>query len=500
MARKVVRTLTITGRLVSLTPDGAAWAARHCACLLLTHHPWDWLAPQSKQNLVQEILGGKRFALHLCGHMHETHSLVQRTGGGEPRRLFQARSLFGLEKLGNGIDRRHGCVAGRLQIDNSADAHWRAWPRKYHLAGDDWDIIPDPDIKLDRASGGTQAGEVPLGAAATRGLGRVKLVGAQCTERDWGTPEGILGLLSEAPDTDCRSVWQAKRDQHALSSPPRIRIEIHWKPKGPLMSRSARDGVVVDSLPFVSRRDDGQHALVLPGAGIKGAWRAHAERIVRTLLDRDEVPEKHHEQVDVPLVSEVFGCARRPDPKVGRAAGGPPAKGRLAFETCYARFALPSEQWDALEREEARWRAPPSEQRPMAMAMHVAVDRWTGGAADSLLYSAVEPMGIAWEPIVLHLKLTEKPRAQLALLWLVLRDFCGGRIPLGYGVNRGYGDLTVEQVRIDGLDAVCDGCPASVTLEVADHQLNDASVQHLVALLTDAWATWLRAETEGAAA
>lgn len=135
--------------------DGAAWAARHCACLLLTHHPWDWLAPQSKQNLVQEILGGKRFALHLCGHMHETHSLVQRTGGGEPRRLFQARSLFGLEKLGNGIDRRHGCVAGRLQIDNSADAHWRAWPRKYHLAGDDWDIIPDPDIKLDRASGGT---------------------------------------------------------------------------------------------------------------------------------------------------------------------------------------------------------------------------------------------------------------------------------------------------------------------------------------------------------
>jgi CRISPR/Cas system CSM-associated protein Csm3 (group 7 of RAMP superfamily) len=500
MARKVVRTLTITGRLVSLTPihiGGADDGAITDMALAV-----DGLG---RYYIPGTSIAGAIRAFSDAAPEDPLWGYVSREDQGTASRVIidDAPALDApVAELwhGNGIDRRSGSAAENIKYDREVLPQGTAFDFRLTLevlGGENADAHRGFLAQLLNA---LEAGEVPLGAAATRGLGRVKLVGAQCTERDWGTPEGILGLLSEAPDTDCRSVWQAKRDQHALSSPPRIRIEIHWKPKGPLMSRSARDGVVVDSLPFVSRRDDGQHALVLPGAGIKGAWRAHAERIVRTLLDRDEVPEKHHEQVDVPLVSEVFGCARRPDPKVGRAAGGPPAKGRLAFETCYARFALPSEQWDALEREEARWRAPPSEQRPMAMAMHVAVDRWTGGAADSLLYSAVEPMGIAWEPIVLHLKLTEKPRAQLALLWLVLRDFCGGRIPLGYGVNRGYGDLTVEQVRIDGLDAVCDGCPASVTLEVADHQLNDASVQHLVALLTDAWATWLRAETEGAAA
>jgi sulfatase modifying factor 1 len=134
--------------------NGVNWAAGQCANLLITHHPWAWLEPTFQGELLQEIMGGRRFALHLCGHLHQTYSMEQRTGGGDARRLFQTRSLFGLERHGDGLQRRHGLCAGRLEIDTaSATGIWQAWPRMYHLTGDDWDIIPDPDLRLDPASG-----------------------------------------------------------------------------------------------------------------------------------------------------------------------------------------------------------------------------------------------------------------------------------------------------------------------------------------------------------
>ncbi|WP_295888657.1 RAMP superfamily CRISPR-associated protein [uncultured Thiohalocapsa sp.] len=500
MARKIARTLTIKGRLVSQTPihvGGAETGAITDMALAVDglgryYIPGTSLAGAIRayaQAAPDDALWG-----YALGEDQGTASRVVIDDA--PALDAPASELW----HGNGIDRRSGTAADNIKYDREVLPEGTAFDFRLTL-----EVLEDEDADLHRGLlaqllDALEAGEVPLGASATRGLGRVKLIGAECTEQDWATPEGILHLLSGTPGTDCRSGWQTNRDLHALSSPPRIRITIHWQPKGPLMSRSARDGVVVDSLPFVSRRNDGRLALALPGAGIKGAWRAHAERIVRTVLDRDHVADKHHEQVDVPLVSELFGRARRPDRRGGKAAGGSPAKGQLAFETCYARFALSSQQWDELEREESLWRPAPSSERPMAMAMHVAVDRWTGGAADSLLYNAVEPMGIAWEPLVLRLKLADEPRAQLALLWLVLRDFCTGRIPLGYGVNRGYGDLEVERVSIDGLGAVCDGCPDPLTLEVQGGEFVDTSIEPLISALRDAWATWLRSETEGATA
>jgi CRISPR/Cas system CSM-associated protein Csm3 (group 7 of RAMP superfamily) len=85
-------------------------------------------------------------------------------------------------------------------------------------------------------------------------------------------------------------------------------------------------------------------------------------------------------------------------------------------------------------------------------AFHVAIDRWTGGAADQMLYSALEPFNLAWEPIELSLDLRRIEESQRgavqALLWLTLRDLALGRIPLGYGVNRGYGSLKVEKIMV----------------------------------------------------
>ena len=51
--------------------DGPAWAKRHNACLLMTHHPPVWLDADSRQHLDGEIANAGRFAVYLCGHLHE---------------------------------------------------------------------------------------------------------------------------------------------------------------------------------------------------------------------------------------------------------------------------------------------------------------------------------------------------------------------------------------------------------------------------------------------
>lgn len=80
-------------------------------------------------------------------------------------------------------------------------------------------------------------------------------------------------------------------------------------------------------------------------------------------------------------------------------------------------------------------------------AYHVAIDRWTGGAAETMLYSGLEPFGIQWEKLRLTLDLNRIPEEEMlvaiAFMLIIIRDLSNNRIPLGYGVNRGYGSISI---------------------------------------------------------
>lgn len=110
---------------------GADWTKRHDACLLLTHHPVEWLTPEAQKHFVDEIHSPpERFALHLFGHMHEADfTTVARGGGGERRRL-QGRSLFGLENWGEKQSKReHGYSLCELKLEDG-ELRLRIWPRR----------------------------------------------------------------------------------------------------------------------------------------------------------------------------------------------------------------------------------------------------------------------------------------------------------------------------------------------------------------------------------
>jgi hypothetical protein len=109
------------------------------------------------------------------------------------------------------------------------------------------------------------------------------------------------------------------------------------------------------------------------------------------------------------------------------------------------------------------------EKLPLRIADHVAVDRWTGGAAESRLFSVLEPMGAAWEPMRLRLDCRRAggggggdgggggvrvgdQRLALALLLLVLRDLAGGWLAFGFGSTRGQGHVAVSRISFGGAD------------------------------------------------
>ncbi|MGH9959624.1 MAG: hypothetical protein ACREBC_21270, partial [Pyrinomonadaceae bacterium] len=146
----------------------------------------------------------------------------------------------------------------------------------------------------------------------------------------------------------------------------------------------------------------------------------------------------------------------------------------LAVMDCYAKQLLSREQWSrvtaqkekelmsALDEIAQEWSDEDNKPK-FEPAQHVAIDRWTGGSAESMLFSTLEPHGIAWEPIVLMLDLEPRRNAEketdrdwrdkdaaLALLFLLLRDLAAGRVPLGFAVNRGMGEIEVESIEFKG--------------------------------------------------
>lgn len=124
--------------------NGVEWAKSHDACLLLSHHPPDWLSESARKVLRGDIADPGRFVAHLFGHMHEGGTKLYASGGHEPWRDVQAPSLFALEGWGTpGETRVHGYSAGQLKLEGERGI-LRLWPRiaVRHKEGF-WNIVPD---------------------------------------------------------------------------------------------------------------------------------------------------------------------------------------------------------------------------------------------------------------------------------------------------------------------------------------------------------------------
>lgn len=392
---------------------------------------------------------------------------------------------------GVGIDRNHGTAADRIKHDRAV------LPAGTTLA---LSITIEVALEDDRARIEAMLahfldalidGRIPLGAARTRGLGRVALkADGLCIRRQ--ALKDRTGILETLRTGGARLALDALNRDGATPLPQRrLRMKLAWRPLGPIMSRAAIEGLTVDVLPLVGREGETIRPL-LTGAGVKGVLRAQAERIVRTLLDLPPSAGGFLDQVRVPLVRALFGDTGEPaDLRLGRGA--------LSVEDCYADWKTDAAGWQAIAAtgQAAGWKP----------AHHVAIDRWTGGAADGLLFSVLEPQDLAWRPILIELDLgrldQKEMLAAVSLLLLVLDDLAAGRLPLGFAGNRGMGALAVERIDTDTGAVSPDDTDALVKAVLGSLNgmtLNGGVLRHIAKehhdRLRPAWQRWI----EGAAA
>jgi CRISPR/Cas system CSM-associated protein Csm3 (group 7 of RAMP superfamily) len=382
------------------------------------------------------------------------------------------------------IDRRWGTAAATGKFDRAIIPKGVRLSIKMSL-----DLPKEEDStetyisSLDRILGALIAGEIRLGAAKTRGLGRVKLENCQRLVHTLHTKAGILAALQNSPTN---SASFEEYNPPKVLVPDQIKVIINWKPVGAVMVKDSIEGNAVDVLPLTSANGEAL-ALVIPGSSVKGAMRFQAERILRTLCPNLTSSDDFKQQVQVPIVQSLFGTAAQ---KGNKEFG----QGAIFIEDCYSQQQSSRKAWQQVvqaDKDSNLIAVLSNANLPtVQQAFHVAVDRWTGEAAEHMLYSNLEPFGINWSPIELQVNLARLGIAAdrltgIALLLLLLRDLCQQRIPLGYGVNRGLGAISVQSIRISGSGLPLDS--PSFSWSIDPHGSFEGIDPELLASLDEAW-------------
>lgn len=297
---------------------------------------------------------------------------------------------------GVGIDRCWGVTANRFQYSRAVIPRGATFPLELTVELKSGKETAAKEA-LDALLLALSQGDIRLGAAKTRGMGWIELQeGYTAIEQNLRSREGILAILkgTEASYTP--------NSPAAVAGIQKLTLTVYWKARGPLMVKAEQSGIAVNILPLVGAIGDDTVAFVIPGSSIKGALRSQAERIIRTVCSTratdDNCPQPFAQHLKVPLVETLFGAASQEQNPNG--AKILPGLGALSIEDCYSQHKEPVrvDQWQAVisasKPQDLQTALTEANLTTTQQAFHVAVDRWTGGAAEGFLYSNLEPFDI----------------------------------------------------------------------------------------------------------
>ncbi|HIK11562.1 MAG TPA: CRISPR-associated protein [Oscillatoriaceae cyanobacterium M33_DOE_052] len=223
-------------------------------------------------------------------------------------------------------------------------------------------------------------------------------------------------------------------------------INLTLSPTGPILIKSGKEGAdpTKPDMEFVETYHQGGRSLYLPGSSLKGAIRAHAERIVRT-VGQDKPPENPdnadkiwaNDPLKDPYLYLQDGNKKLPAPQIYKRSsftdkmfGNTSIASRIRIEDAYP--ANPKQ----LRIEERNG---------------VAIDRVFGSVAVGPFNYQVCTAGDFQTKI--HLK--NFCLGQLGLIALVLRDLNEGWFGLGFAKSRGMG---LVEVKLNSAVVTYPGC------------------------------------------
>ena len=216
-------------------------------------------------------------------------------------------------------------------------------------------------------------------------------------------------------------------------------IDLTIAPCGPMLIKSGKEGAdpTKPDMEFVETYHPGGRSIYLPGSSLKGAIRAHAERIVRTVSDTNERPTNP----DKLWASDPLSRDKKNNPnfyledwKKGNKSHLHPGAA-LYKESCFTSQMFGNTSVASRVRVEDAY---PSDIKQLRIEERngVAIDRVFGSAVPGALFNYQVCTGGEFRTKI-HLK--NFTLAQLGLIGLVLRDLNDGWFGLGFAKSRGMG-------------------------------------------------------------
>ena len=255
---------------------------------------------------------------------------------------------------------------------------------------------------------GLQQGEIPLGARKSRGYGRCRvdrwhLVSYKLSQSHndllaWLASDHPFWITHEPATTTLEPPLE-RQDQRST-----FRIEATFRLASPLLIRSEEPLGPGDQQPDVIQLRDGTGQPVISGTSLAGVLRARAVRVVQTLQ-----LAKGQE-----LLDRLFGYDMH-----GRS--GQPSASRLIVEET------------------------PLVGGSTLVQNRVSIDRFTGGAFDTALFSEAPQVG---GEVTLTLSIHDPTDADKGLLLLLLKDLWTGDLAIGGTASIGRGRLSDQVATI----------------------------------------------------
>ncbi|NJN87707.1 MAG: CRISPR-associated protein [Leptolyngbyaceae cyanobacterium SL_7_1] len=211
-------------------------------------------------------------------------------------------------------------------------------------------------------------------------------------------------------------------------------IELTLSPRGPILIKSGKEGAdpTKPDMEFVETYHAEGRSVYLPGSSLKGAIRAHAERIVRT-VGRDSKPNQPGLLWANDPLNDNYDYLKDPKDK----------KKKLSAPAIYKESSFTDQLFGNVEIA-SRLRiedAYPVDRSQLKLEERngVAIDRVFGSVAVGPFNYEVCTAGAFKTKI--HLK--NFSLAQLGLIGLVLRDLNDGWFGIGFAKSRGMGQVEV---------------------------------------------------------
>ncbi|MGJ3250428.1 MAG: RAMP superfamily CRISPR-associated protein [Elainellaceae cyanobacterium] len=216
-------------------------------------------------------------------------------------------------------------------------------------------------------------------------------------------------------------------------------IDLTISPCGSVLIKSSKEGAdpTKPDMEFVETYHAGGRSIFLPGSSLKGAIRAHAERIVRTVSDTNERPSNS----DKLWASDPLSKDKKNNPNFyledwkSNNKSNPYPGATLYKESCFTSQMFGSTSVASRIRVEDAY---PLDVKQLKVEERngVAIDRVFGSAVPGALFNYQVCTSGEFHTKI-HLK--NFTLAQLGLIGLVLRDLNDGWFGLGFAKSRGMG-------------------------------------------------------------